>query len=175
KGLKRVIGAEALPEELRRRLLAEDASLYNFYGPTETTVWSTWHHFTSTDEPLVVGRPISNTQVYILDPRFEPVPAGIYGGIYISGDGVARGYLNRPELTSEKFVPDPFAGRADRKMYRTGDVGRFLSDGRIEFQGRADYQVKVRGFRIELGEIETVIGKHPAVNQNVVVAREDVP
>lgn len=174
KGRKRVIGAEALPRELCRRMLIEDASLYNFYGPTETTVWSTWHHFTLPDEPVVVGRPISNTQVYILDRRLQPVPAGVYGEIFISGDGVSQGYLNRPELTAEKFLNNPFAGRADRKMYRTGDVGRFLADGRIEFQGRADYQVKVRGYRIELGEIEAVIGRHPAVDQNVVVAREDV-
>jgi non-ribosomal peptide synthetase component F/acyl carrier protein len=174
KGLKRVIGAEALPTELLRRLLAEDASLYNFYGPTETTVWSTWHHFTSTDEPVVVGQPISNTQVYILDPHLQPVPVGVLGEIYIAGDGVSHGYLNRPELTTEKFVNNRFAAGADDKMYRTGDVGRFLADGRIEFQGRADNQVKLRGYRIELGEIETVVGRHPAVRENVVVAREDV-
>jgi len=175
KGLKRAIGAEALPQELCRRLLTEDPSLYNFYGPTETTVWSTWHHFTSADEPVVVGRPIANTQVYILDRRFEPVPAGVYGEIYIAGDGLTHGYLNRPELTAEKFVSNPLASEADAKMYRTGDVGRFLADGRIEFQGRADYQVKVRGYRIELGEIEAVVGRHAAINQNIVVAREDVP
>lgn len=174
KGRKRAIGAETLPQELCRRLLSEDGSLYNFYGPTETTVWSTWHHFTSPDEPVVVGRPISNTQVYILDRRMQPVPAGVYGEIYIAGDGVSHGYLNRPELTAEKFVNNPFASQANRKMYHTGDVGRYLADGRIEFQGRADDQVKVRGYRIELGEVETVVGRHPAVNENVVVAREDV-
>jgi amino acid adenylation domain-containing protein/FkbH-like protein len=174
KGLKRVIGAEPLPRELCARLVTEDASLYNFYGPTETTVWSTFHHFTSPDEPVVVGKPIANTQVYILDENLQPVPAGAYGEIYIGGDGVARGYLNRPELTAEKFVEDPFASAADATMYRTGDVARFLADGRIEFQGRADHQVKLRGYRIELGEIEAVIGKHSAIKQGVVIAREDV-
>ena len=174
KGLKRVIGAEPLPRELCKRLLNEDPSLYNFYGPTETTVWSTYHHFTSTDEPVVVGKPIANTQVYILDENLQPLPAGVYGEIYIGGDGVARGYLNRPELTVEKFVDDPFSSSADRKMYRTGDVARFLADGRIEFQGRADHQVKLRGYRIELGEIEAVIAQHPGVKQSVVIAREDV-
>jgi amino acid adenylation domain-containing protein/FkbH-like protein len=175
KGLKRVIGAEPLPRELCARLLTADASLYNFYGPTETTVWSTYHHFASPDEPVVVGKPIANTQVYILDPNLQPLPAGMYGEIYIGGDGVARGYLNRPELNAEKFVDDPFAAAANAKMYRTGDVARFLADGRIEFQGRADHQVKLRGYRIELGEIEAVLGKHAAVKQGVVVAREDTP
>jgi amino acid adenylation domain-containing protein/FkbH-like protein len=174
KGLKRVIGAEPLPRELCKRLLNEDASLYNFYGPTETTVWSTYHHFVSPDEPVVVGKPIANTQVYILDENLQPLPAGVYGEIYIGGDGVARGYLNRAEMTAEKFVDDPFSSLADQKMYRTGDVARFLADGRIEFQGRADHQVKLRGYRIELGEIETVIAQHPGVKQSVVIAREDV-
>ncbi len=175
KGLKRVIGAEPLPRELCSRLLTADASLYNFYGPTETTVWSTYHHFTSPEEPVVVGKPLANTQVYILDLNLQPVPAGMYGEIYIGGDGVAIGYLNRPELNAEKFVNDPFSASADRKMYRTGDVARFLADGRIEFQGRADQQVKLRGYRIELGEIEAVIGAHSTVKQSVVIAREDVP
>jgi amino acid adenylation domain-containing protein len=175
KGLKRAIGAEPLPRELCQQLLDAEPSLYNFYGPTETTVWSTWHHFASAGEPIVVGRPIANTQVYILDQNMHPLPAGLYGEIYIAGDGVAHGYLNRPELTSERFVPNPFSGKPGAKMYRTGDLGRYLADGRIEFQGRADHQVKVRGYRIELGEIEAVIEKHPAVQQAVVIVREDVP
>jgi amino acid adenylation domain-containing protein len=178
KGLKRVIGAEPLPRELCMRLLTEDPSLYNFYGPTETTVWSTYHHFTSPDEPVVVGKPIANTQVYILDENLQPVPVGAYGEIYIGGDGVARGYLNRPDLTAEKFVDDPFSAAAEQKMYRmmyrTGDVARFLADGRIEFQGRADHQVKLRGYRIELEEIEAALGAHSAIKQSVVIAREDV-
>jgi amino acid adenylation domain-containing protein len=175
KGLKRVIGAEPLPRELCARLLTADASLYNFYGPTETTVWSTYHHFISADEAVVVGKPIANTQVYVLDHHLQPVPAGVYGEIYIGGDGVARGYLNRPELNAEKFIDDPFSSAANAKMYRTGDVARFLADGRIEFQGRADHQVKLRGYRIELGEIEAAIAAHAAVKQSVVIAREDVP
>lgn len=175
KGLKRAIGAEPLPRELCQQLLAAEPSLYNFYGPTETTVWSTWHHFTSLDEPVVVGKPIANTQVYILDQHMQPVPAGIYGEIYIAGDGVAQGYLNRPDLTAEKFVPNPFSRKPDATMYRTGDLGRYLADGRIEFRGRSDHQVKLRGYRIELGEIESAIAKHPAVQQSVVIVREDVP
>jgi amino acid adenylation domain-containing protein/FkbH-like protein len=174
KGLKRVIGAEPMPRELCRRLLAADASLYNFYGPTETTVWSTFHHFRSPDEPVVVGKPLANTQVYILDQNQQPVPIGVSGEIYIGGEGVAHGYLNRPELTAEKFVRDSFSRWPDAKMYRTGDLGRFIADGRIEFQARADHQVKIRGYRVELGEIEAVIGRHPAVGQDVVAVREDV-
>ncbi len=175
KGLKRVIGAEALPRELCTRLLEADASLYNFYGPTETTVWSAFHHFRSPEEPIVVGRPLANTQIYILDAHGQPVPVGVPGEIHIAGDGVTCGYLNRPELTAEKFVHDPFSSNPNAKMYRTGDLGRFLPDGRIDFDGRIDNQVKVRGYRIELGEIETVLGQHPSVQECVVIAREDVP
>ena len=175
KGLKRVIGAEALPRELCTRLLEADASLYNFYGPTETTVWSAFHHFRSPEEPIVVGCPLANTQIYILDTHGQPVPIGVPGEIHIAGDGVTCGYLNRPELTAEKFVRDPFSSQPNAKMYRTGDLGRFLADGRIAFDGRIDNQVKVRGYRIELGEIEAVLGKHPSVQECVVIAREDVP
>ena len=173
-GLKRVIGAEALPPELCSRLVDAEASLFNFYGPTETTVWSTVHHFQRRDEPVVVGRPIANTQVYILDQSLQPAPIGVVKEIYIAGDGVAHGYLNRPDLTAEKFVANPFARTPGAKMYRTGDLGRYLADGRIECVGRADQQVKVRGYRIELGEIEAVLAKHPAVQECVVLAREDV-
>jgi len=172
-GLKRVIGAEALPPELCVRLLKVEPSLFNFYGPTETTVWSTFHHFRDPSEPVVVGRPIANTQVYILDDNLQPAPIGSAREIYIAGDGVAHGYFNRAELTAEKFVPNPF-GAPGTKMYRTGDLGRYLPDGRIECLGRADSQVKVRGYRIELGEIEAVLAKHPAVQECVVLAREDV-
>ena len=175
KGLKRAIGAEPLPRELCVRLLEADNSLYNFYGPTETTVWSTYHHFRSPDEPVVVGRPLANTQIYILDKTLQPLPLGVPGEIYIGGDGVTCGYLNRPEMTAEKFVHDPFSNRANALMYRTGDLGSYLPDGRILFQGRVDNQVKIRGFRIELGEIEAVLEQHPGVSQAVVVAREDVP
>ena len=174
KGLKRVIGAEPLPRELCTRLLTADPSLYNFYGPTETTVWSAFHHFRSPDELIVVGRPLANTQIYILDKNLQPAPIGVPGEIHIGGDGVTHGYLKRPELTAEKFIPDPFSDNPKAKMYKTGDLGRFFADGRIEFQGRADNQVKVRGYRIELGEIESALGRHPAVQECVVIAREDV-
>ena len=175
KGLKRVIGAEPLPRELCTRLLEADNSLYNFYGPTETTVWSAFHRFRSPDEPIVVGRPLANTQIYLLDKNLQPVPLGVPGEIFIGGDGVTLGYLNRPELTAEKFIRDPFSSRPNARMYRTGDLGRYLRDGRIEFQGRIDNQVKIRGFRIELGEIETVLERHPSVQNCVVVVREDAP
>ena len=174
-GLKRCIGAEGLPRELFTRLMhaAEGTPLYNFYGPTETTVWSTFHRFTSAEETVVIGRPLANTQVYVLEPNLQPVPIGVSGGIYIGGDGVTNGYFGRPELTAEKFLPNPFA--AEGKLYCTGDVGRYLPDGRIEYISRADHQVKIRGFRIELGEIETQLASHPLVRECVVVAREDHP
>ncbi|HEY0796099.1 MAG TPA: amino acid adenylation domain-containing protein [Acidisarcina sp.] len=174
-GLKRAIGAEALPRDLCTRLLTEDNSLYNFYGPTETTVWSAFHHFLSSKEPIVIGRPLDNTSIYLLDKNLQLVPIGVPGEIHIGGDGVTQGYLNRPDLTSEKFVSDPFSEKAGARMYKTGDVGRYLRDGRIVFQGRIDNQVKVRGYRIELGEIESVLGSHASVQDCVVIAREDVP
>ena len=174
RGLKRVIGAEPMPQELCRRLLESDASLYNFYGPTETTVWSAFHHFRSKEEPVVVGRPLANTQIYILNKNLQAVPVGVSGEIHIGGDGVTCGYLNRPELTAEKFIPNPFSDNPQAKLYKTGDLGRYLPDGRIEFQGRADNQVKIRGYRIELGEIETVLSQHGSVQECVVIAREDV-
>jgi amino acid adenylation domain-containing protein len=175
KGLKRVIGAEPLPGDLCRRLLAADNSLYNFYGPTETTVWSAFHPFRAQDEPVVVGRPLANTQIYILDKNLQPVPIGVPGEIHIGGDAVAAGYLRQPELTAAKFIPDSFSTKPGATLYKTGDWGRFLSDGRIEFRGRADHQVKIRGYRIELGEIEAALGKHGSVQECVVVVREDVP
>lgn len=175
RGLKRIIGAEPLPPELATRLLEADASLYNFYGPTETTVWSAFHHFRSEHEPIVIGRPLANTQIYILDRNLQPTPIGVPGEIHIGGDGVARGYLNRPELTAEKFIPNPFSHKPDARLYKTGDLGRYLVDGRIEFQGRSDNQVKVRGYRIELGEIEAALGRHASVQECIVIAREDLP
>jgi amino acid adenylation domain-containing protein len=174
-GLKRAIGAEPLPQALFRRLMEADSSLYNFYGPTETTVWSTYHRFRSPEEPIVVGRPLGNTQVYILDENGKVCPVGVRGELHIGGAGVAQGYLNRPEQTAEKFIPDPFSKRPAARLYRTGDLARYFSDGRIEFQGRLDHQVKMRGYRIELGEIEAVLSRHPSVADSVVIAREDVP
>ena len=109
----------------------------------------------------MLGRPLANTQIYILDKNLQPVPAGVPGEIHIAGDGVTCGYLNLPELTAEKFILDPFSRKPNARMYKTGDMGSFLPDGRIEFLGRVDNQVKIRGFRIELGEIETVLARHP--------------
>ena len=114
---------------------------------------------------LSIGRPIGNTKVYALDRHGEPAPVGVAGEIYIGGAGVATGYLNRPELTAERFVADPFAGEANARMYRSGDLGRYLPDGRIEFLGRNDFQVKIRGFRIELGEVEARLGQYPGVRE----------
>ena len=173
RGMKRAIGAEPLPSALFQRLMHADASLYNFYGPTETTVWSTYHHFRSGEEPIVVGRPIANTQVYILDEHRSVCPVGVRGELYIGGEGVAQGYINQPDLTAEKFIADTFSKRPGAKLYRTGDLVRYLPDGRIEFQGRVDHQVKVRGYRIELGEIESVLTQHDSVMDCVVIARGD--
>ena len=128
-----------------------------------------------TTRQVPIGRPIGNTQVYILDGQGQPVPIGVTGEIHIGGDGVALGYLNRPDLTAERFVPDPFGAVSDARMYRTGDLGYWRADGLIELVGRNDFQVKVRGFRIELGEIEARLGELPEVKEVVVLAREDQP
>ena len=173
-----VVGGEALPADLARILAASiDGALVNLYGPTETTVWSAAHPVKS-DElrggTVDVGRPIANTQIYILDRHGRPVPVGVHGEIHIGGDGLARGYWRRPELTAEKFVTGQFIEGRPR-LYRTGDLGRFRADGVIEFCGRADHQVKIRGYRIEPGEIEAVLATHPDVRQSVVVARADDP
>ena len=173
-------GGEVLALELCLQLRASlGIRIANLYGPTEATIdAAVWVCPANEDDdpPLIpLGRPISNTRIYILDGHGEPVPIGVAGEIYIGGAGVARGYLNQPELTAERFLADPFAGEADARMYKTGDLGRYLPDGTIEFLGRNDFQVKIRGFRIEPGEIEARLTQHPAVREAVVLAREDGP
>ena len=150
----------------------------NAYGPTEATVGPTYYLVENLPDEITnvpIGRPIVNTQIYILDPRLQPVPVGVPGELMVGGVGVARGYLNRPELTAQKFIPDPFSTRPGARLYRTGDLARYLPDGDVEFLGRVDHQVKVRGFRIELGEIEAALSEHPAIHQAVALAREDRP
>jgi amino acid adenylation domain-containing protein len=175
-GLKALCGGDALGAELAKKLMSGSSCAWNMYGPTETTVWSLIENLEQMGERVTVGRPIANTQVYVLDARREPVPVGVVGEIYIGGTGVARGYLNRPELTGERFVQNPFVltpEAGEGRMYRTGDLGRWLGDGTIEFLGRNDFQVKIRGFRIELGEIEKRLAEYPGVREAAVVARED--
>ncbi|MBP5975680.1 amino acid adenylation domain-containing protein [Brasilonema sp. CT11] len=173
--LKILCGGEALPWDLVNQLLAKSASLWNLYGPTETTIWSTVCQLESHDSLISIGRPIDNTQIYILDQNLQPVPVGVPGELHIGGAGLARGYLNRPELTQEKFIPNPFEEAGGSKLYKTGDLARYLLDGNIEYLGRIDNQVKIRGFRIELGEIETALSQHPHVQASCVIAREDAP
>ncbi|MGA4098985.1 amino acid adenylation domain-containing protein, partial [Ralstonia nicotianae] len=177
-GLKALCGGEALPGELAGRLRTRVGRLWNVYGPTETTIWSSAREVDATDAGqgvVPIGRPIANTQIYVLDAYRQPVPLGVTGEIYIGGAGVARGYLNRPELTAERFVENPFHGEGRERMYRTGDLGRWLPDGSLEYQGRADAQVKLRGFRIELGEIEARLLQCAGVSEAVVTVREDAP
>jgi amino acid adenylation domain-containing protein len=174
-GMKMLCGGEGLPRELADKLIATGGELWNMYGPTETTIWSTVQRITDTARGISIGRPIANTQVYVLEPSGLPAPIGVGGELCIGGDGLARGYRNRDELTAEKFVTLDLPGVGPTRVYRTGDVVRFLADGRLEFVGRRDHQVKVRGFRIELGEIETVLSRHPGIKSNVVHVREDTP
>ena len=151
------------------------SQLYNVYGPTETIIDSTSRPVTeSSDEFTVsIGRPLPNAQVYILDDLFRRVPIGVTGHLYIGGIGLARGYVGRPDLTGDKFVPDPFSGKSGARLYKTGDLARYRSDGNIEYLGRGDHQVKIRGFRIELGEIEATLAQHLAVHEAIVLVHED--
>jgi amino acid adenylation domain-containing protein len=171
-----ICSGEALPATLVRRFQEEVSSctIHNLYGPTEAAVDVTaWPCPRGIEgDRIPIGRPIANTQIYILDRQGQPVPMGVAGQIHIGGVQVARGYLNRPELTAERFLPDPIAGEGAR-MYRTGDIGKWLADGSVEFLGRDDEQVKIRGFRVELGEIEATLAKHAGVREALVVARED--
>ncbi|MFF8193111.1 amino acid adenylation domain-containing protein [Streptomyces bobili] len=173
--VRAMIGAEALPSDLARTLLGRTPTLTNLYGPTETTTWSTAKVLRpDAVDATSIGSPIGNTQVYVLDGGLLPVAPGVAGELYIGGEGLARGYLGRPGLTAGRFVACPF-GVPGERMYRTGDVVRWTTDGELQYVGRADDQVKVRGFRVELGEIETVLATHPEVGQAVVVVREDTP
>jgi amino acid adenylation domain-containing protein len=185
--LKILCGGEALPQQLANQLPLRGAFVWNLYGPTETTIWSTLYQVDRKDESVSIGRPIANTQIYILDRYLMPVPVGVFGELHIGGAGLSRGYLNRPELTAEKFIPNPFAEGGiyasfilhpssfilSERLYKTGDLARYLPDGNIEFMGRSDHQVKVRGYRIELGEIEETLRQHPTVQDAATIACDD--
>ena len=156
-----------------------NTQLINGYGPTESTTFTCCyripHNLDACLTSIPIGKPIANTQIYILDAQLQPVAIGISGELYVGGDGLARGYLNRPELTQERFIPHPFSANSETRLYRTGDVVRYLPDGNVEFVGRTDHQVKIRGYRIELGEIETVLSQQDDVCDAVVIVREDLP
>jgi acyl-CoA synthetase (AMP-forming)/AMP-acid ligase II/acyl carrier protein len=170
-----VVGGEACTAEIAARW-SGGRLFFNAYAPTEATIYSTLMLCPEGSRKTpALGRPIQNMQVYLLDHYGQPAPAGVPGELHIGGVGVAPGYLNRRELTAEKFIPDPFSGSHGARLYKTGDLARFLPDGNLEFLGRTDHQVKIRGFRIELAEIETVLGEHPLVREVAVIAREDAP
>ncbi len=174
--LKILCGGEALDRSLANQLLERSRQVWNLYGPTETTIWSAVqmvenkNNLEQTHNIVSIGRPIANTQFYILDQHQQLVPVGVKGELHIGGTGLARGYLNRPELTAQKFIPNPFQQESGERLYKTGDLVRLRLDGSIEYLGRIDHQVKIRGFRIELGEIEAMLVQHPAVRETVVVA-----
>lgn len=172
-GFRALCGGEALPRDLADALLEKVHELWNLYGPTETTIWSTAERVERKTGVISIGRPIANTQVYIVDQAGEPAPIGVPGEIWIGGAGVAIGYHRRPELTAQRFVPDRFSGQASARLYCTGDLGRRGADGRVYHLGRLDHQVKLRGYRIELGEIESVLLQHADVQSCVVAVRED--
>ena len=168
------LAGEALSDKLVEEVYATTHAekVYNLYGPTETTTYSTYT-LVPRGNPVTIGRPIANTQCYILDASRNPVPTGVKGELYLAGGGLARGYFGRPELTNERFVPNPFSEERGSRMYRTGDLCRWLPDGNIQYLGRIDHQVKLRGFRIELGEIEDALRQHPGVREAVVVVRDE--
>jgi len=173
--IKVLCGGEALSKDLAESLKKRCSSLWNMYGPTETTIWSTLKQISNFDQAITIGRPLANTQVYLLDQYLKPVRKGGTGEIYIAGDGLARAYLNNPELTAAAFVKDPFSDQLDKKMYRTGDIGRYIPEGDIQCLGRIDNQVKIRGHRIELGAIEESLLMQNSIKEAVVISREDSP
>jgi aryl carrier-like protein len=170
-GYKMLCGGEAWTAAMADQLLANGGRLWNMYGPTETTVWSSITEVEQGAARMTIGPPIANTRFYVLDTHFQLTPPGVSGELFIAGAGVARGYFERPELTAEKFLADPFV--PEERMYRTGDEVRQLPDGRIEFLGRLDHQIKLRGFRIELGDVETAIRALPGVRDAVAMLRPD--
>ncbi len=177
--LKRVMSSgEALSVEIKDKFFSRfDCELHDLYGPTEASVEVTWWQCRKDDglRTVPIGRPVANTQIYILDQEMQPVPVGVPGELYIGGIGVARGYWQRPDLTAEKFLPDAFSRAGGQRMYRSGDVARFHRDGWIEYLGRTDHQVKIRGFRIELGEIEAALLRRQIIKDTVVIAHEHKP
>jgi amino acid adenylation domain-containing protein len=172
--LKIVSGGEALSKELGERLLPKCAQLWNLYGPTETTVWSSAYRVASLETPISIGKPLNNVKYYILDSHLRPLPIGVPGELYIGGDCLARGYLKRPELTAAKFINDPFDQQPEARLYKTGDLARYLEDGTVDCLGRLDRQVKIRGFRLEIGEIETTILQYPSIKETVVIDVDDL-
>jgi amino acid adenylation domain-containing protein len=167
------VAGEAISAELVSKW-SPGRRLYNAYGPAEGSIWVAGT-FLDGSGPPVIGRPIDNIRLYVLDPQLRPVPVGVPGELCIGGIGVTWGYLRQPGVTADKYVPDPFSTQPGARLYRTGDLARYLADGSLDFLGRTDTQVKIRGFRIELGEIEAVLGRHPSVREVVVLAREDAP
>jgi amino acid adenylation domain-containing protein len=182
-GIPTAVQVVNLAGEPLQNLLAQEIyqhetvqQVFNLYGPSEDTTYSTFALVQrGASTPPAIGRPVANTQIYLLDVQHQPVPVGVPGELYIGGNGLARGYFNRPELSAEKFIPNPFSDKRGARLYATGDLARYLPDGNVEFLGRLDHQVKIRGFRIELGEIEAVLSQHPAVRETVVLARQDIP
>jgi amino acid adenylation domain-containing protein len=171
--IKVLCGGEPFPRDLLKDILTRASSVWNMYGPTETTVWSTCCQIVDAEAAIHIGKPIGNTQTYVLTDSMQLAPIGVIGELYIGGAGVTHGYLNRPELTADRFVKNPFRDNGAGLIYGTGDLARMLPDGNIECLGRIDNQIKLRGFRIELGEIEAVLDLHSSVRETVVIAREN--
>ncbi|WP_445638423.1 Amino acid adenylation domain-containing protein [Nostoc sp. DSM 114161] len=169
-----ICAGESCTDDIVKRWCNSQRRFFNAYGPTEATVWSTVAEIKPQSEKILIGRPIANTQIYILDKYLQPLPIGIIGELYIGGEGLAQGYINCPELTAEKFIPNPFNDKKGERLYKTGDLARYQADGNIEFLGRIDNQVKIRGFRIELSEIEAVLSQHQSVQKAVAIVKENV-
>ncbi|MFC0430630.1 non-ribosomal peptide synthetase [Kutzneria buriramensis] len=172
RGVRMLVGGEALPAGLATRMRERSTVVVNQFGPTETTIWSTTASVPGDDRVPPIGRPIANTQIHILDGELRPTPIGVAGELYIAGAGLARGYHGQPRRSAERFVANPH-GEPGTRMYRTGDVARWNRNGELEFLGRVDHQIKLRGFRVELGEIESVLSRHPDVAQSAVIAGDN--